>query len=206
MADPARHLDADRRPRLSRLPADRQHDRRRRGGRRGRHPIGDPLAGRGRSRRPAAAAADPAGHPIAARPERRVARDPGGDQSRELRCDPRGGDRVRRHRRRRPADAPGAGRRPGRPPPRRQRGRPRRRGDERDPDRRSVGGGAPHRPRGSGRLLRIPRGRLSGTDRRAADGDPRRRTAAETGRRDRLGRARRRPPASPAPIRSSAAW
>ena len=71
VADPARHLDAGGRPRLSRLPANRQHDRRGRGGRRGRHPVGDPLARRGRSRRPAAAAADPAGHPVAARAERR---------------------------------------------------------------------------------------------------------------------------------------
>jgi len=50
------------------------------------------------------------------------------------------------------------------------------------PDRRAVGCRASHRVRRPGGVLRLPGGCLSCSDRGAAEGDPRRRPAPETGR------------------------
>ena len=204
MADAARHVDAGGRPRLSRVSAHRQHDRRGGGGRRGWHPFGDPLTGRRCARRPPSEAANPAGDTVAPRTERRVAGAPGRDRPRELRGHPGGGDRVRRHRCRGPAHAPGAGGGPGRSSPRRQRGGPRRGGDERYSDRRAVRGGAPDRIRRPCSVLRVSRCRVSRTDRRAPHGDPRRGPAAEACGRDRVGRAGRRAPSGR--VRSARSW
>ena len=57
-----------------------------------------------------------------------------------------------------------------------------------------------------GGVLRVSRRRVPRADRRAPDGHPRRGAAAEAGRRNRVGRADRRPARRRVAIHSSAAW